>query len=74
LDAILAEHVWEHLTKEEALIAALTCYRYIKNGGYLRVAVPDGPHPNPQTLNGRPRRRLNTVFGVSRCWVLSGKI
>lgn len=44
LDAMLAEHVWEHLTQEEGLIAARTCYKYLKNGGYLRVAVPDGFH------------------------------
>ncbi len=35
LDAMLAEHVWEHLTQEEGLIAARTCYKYLKNGGYL---------------------------------------
>ena len=43
-DAMLAEHVWEHLTQEEGLIAAQTCYKYLKHGGYLRVAVPDGFH------------------------------
>jgi predicted SAM-dependent methyltransferase len=47
LDAMLAEHVWEHLTVGEAYTAAWTCYRYLKPGGYLRVAVPDGLHPNP---------------------------
>jgi predicted SAM-dependent methyltransferase len=47
LDAILAEHVWEHLSKNEAVVAAMNCFRYLKPGGYLRVAVPDGLHPNP---------------------------
>jgi predicted SAM-dependent methyltransferase len=47
LDAILAEHVWEHLTSEESLVAARNCFRFLKPGGYLRVAVPDGNHPNP---------------------------
>lgn len=47
IDAMLAEHVWEHLTPDEALIAARTCYTYLKPGGYLRVAVPDGYHPSP---------------------------
>ena len=46
LDAILAEHVWEHLTAEEGLVAAQTCYRYLKPGGHVRVAVPDGFHPD----------------------------
>jgi predicted SAM-dependent methyltransferase len=50
LDAILAEHVWEHLTEEQALVAARTCYRYLKNGGYVRVAVPDGLHPDPRYI------------------------
>jgi predicted SAM-dependent methyltransferase len=47
VDAILAEHVWEHLTLEEARAAARTCFTYLKPGGYLRVAVPDGLHPSP---------------------------
>jgi predicted SAM-dependent methyltransferase len=47
IDAMLAEHVWEHLTPEEALIAAKCCYKYLRPGGYLRVAVPDGYHPDP---------------------------
>jgi predicted SAM-dependent methyltransferase len=47
IDAILAEHVWEHLTPEEARSAAATCFKYLRPGGYLRVAVPDGLHPDP---------------------------
>lgn len=47
LDAILAEHVWEHLTHEEGLAAARLCYQYLKPGGYVRAAVPDGFHPDP---------------------------
>jgi predicted SAM-dependent methyltransferase len=50
IDAILAEHVWEHLTIEEGLIAAQRCYTYLKPGGYIRVAVPDGLHPDPKYL------------------------
>lgn len=50
LDAILAEHVWEHLTPQEAAIAATHCFRYLKHGGYLRVAVPDGYHPDPDYI------------------------
>ena len=45
--AILAEHVWEHLTPEEGLRAAQVCHRYLKPGGYLRLAIPDGCHPDP---------------------------
>jgi len=50
LDAILAEHVWEHLSPEHAVRAARNCFRYLKPGGYLRVAVPDGYHPDPSYI------------------------
>lgn len=46
IDAMLAEHVWEHLTPEDAVLAAQLCFRHLKPGGYLRVAVPDGDHPS----------------------------
>ena len=42
IDVILSEHVWEHLTYEEGIEAAKICYSYLKSGGYIRVAVPDG--------------------------------
>jgi predicted SAM-dependent methyltransferase len=51
VDALFAEHVWEHLTENEGLIAAKTCYLFLKKGGYLRVAVPDGYHPNGDYIN-----------------------
>lgn len=41
----LAEHVWEHLTIEEANIANSNCHEFLKSGGRLRIAVPDGLHP-----------------------------
>lgn len=44
---IVAEHVWEHLTFEQGLLAAKNCYERLKDGGRLRIAVPDGNHPNP---------------------------
>lgn len=46
LDAILAEHVWEHLEPDDALTAAKNCFRFLRPGGYLRAAVPDGYHPD----------------------------
>ena len=51
IDAILAEHVWEHLTTDEAIRAATVCFQYLKAGGYLRVAVPDGLHPDPEYID-----------------------
>jgi predicted SAM-dependent methyltransferase len=50
IDALLAEHVWEHLTLEEGLVAARICFQYLKPGGYIRVAVPDGFHPSPRYI------------------------
>ena len=46
LDAILAEHVWEHLDHRAALVAAQNCFTYLKPGGYIRIAMPDGLHPD----------------------------
>ena len=47
IDAMLAEHVWEHLTEREGSAAARSCWQYLKPGGYLRLAVPDGRHIDP---------------------------
>jgi predicted SAM-dependent methyltransferase len=47
VDAFLAEHVWEHITPEEGLAAARQCFTYLRPGGYVRIAVPDGLHPDP---------------------------
>lgn len=41
IDTILAEHVWEHMTYSEGILAAENCYKYLKPGGYIRCAVPD---------------------------------
>jgi predicted SAM-dependent methyltransferase len=46
IDALLAEHVWEHLSRDEGLLAARLCFKYLKPGGYIRAAVPDGLHPD----------------------------
>ncbi|MBP8251688.1 MAG: hypothetical protein KAX40_04950 [Herpetosiphon sp.] len=47
IDALLCEHVWEHLTEAEGRQAAALCFNYLKAGGYLRCAVPDGNFPDP---------------------------
>ena len=46
IDAILAEHVWEHMTEDEGIIAAKNCFDFIKPGGYIRCAVPDAYFKN----------------------------
>lgn len=50
IDALLAEHVWEHLTPQDGCTGARLCYRYLKPGGVLRIAVPDGLHPDPNYI------------------------
>jgi predicted SAM-dependent methyltransferase len=51
ISAILAEHVWEHLTYEEGVQAAENCYEFLKPGGYIRCAVPDALFPNEEYQN-----------------------
>lgn len=48
LDNILAEHVWEHLTDEDTQLANKNCYKFLKSGGKLRIAVPDGLHTDKE--------------------------
>ena len=42
IDRLLTEHVLEHLYQEECTIALVECFRHLKPGGLLRIAVPDG--------------------------------
>jgi predicted SAM-dependent methyltransferase len=63
VDAMLAEHVWEHITPTDGLAAAMTCYTYLKPGGTLRVAVPDGLHPDPGYINLVKADAVNPVPG-----------
>ncbi len=41
VDVFLAEHVFEHLSIEEGIQAAKILYKYLKSGGFARIAVPD---------------------------------
>ena len=49
-DAFLAEHVWEHLDAHATQQANALCFRYLRSGGHLRLAVPDGLHPDPDYI------------------------
>src|SRR5207245_11225255 len=42
IDRLLPEHVFEHLSEDECAAALAECFRYLKKGGLLRIAVPDG--------------------------------
>lgn len=50
IDNIMAEHVWEHLTEEDTILAIRNCYKYLKKKGNLRLAVPDGFHPDKEYI------------------------
>jgi predicted SAM-dependent methyltransferase len=63
VDAMLAEHVWEHISPEEGLAAAKTCYTYLKPGAALRIAVPDGLLPDPGYVDMVKADALNPTAG-----------
>jgi predicted SAM-dependent methyltransferase len=46
--AFLSEHVWEHLTLPQAARANANCFEFLRAGGWLRIAVPDGLHPDAE--------------------------
>jgi predicted SAM-dependent methyltransferase len=47
LDAVLSEHVLEHLTFDEAIATASNIFEFLAPGGYWRIAVPDANNPDP---------------------------
>ncbi len=48
---VLAEHVFEHLSYEECRVALGHIRGHMKAGGRIRVAVPDGYHPDGNYLS-----------------------
>ncbi len=50
-DALLAEHVWHMLSRDDGYFAARVSFEFLSSGGHLRVAVPDGFHPDLDYLN-----------------------
>ena len=42
IDRLMAEHLFEHLSAGECAAAFMECFRYLRPGGLLRIAVPDG--------------------------------
>jgi predicted SAM-dependent methyltransferase len=47
LSRVVAEHVFEHLTEPEALAALSNIADHMVGNGRIRIAVPDGFHPDP---------------------------
>jgi len=50
LNNIMAEHVWEHLTDEDTALSNKNCFNFLKSGGVLRIAVPDGFNPDKEYI------------------------
>ena len=50
IERILAEHVIEHLTIEQFKDFLRTARIYLAHGGCVRIAVPDGYHPDPNYI------------------------
>lgn len=68
IDAVLSEHVLEHLFPAEAEQTARNIYEILKPGGYWRIAVPDAYNPNPSyhdfcSPNGVYQRLWQPLFG-----------
>lgn len=50
LTHVVAEHVFEHLTEPQAQRALALIHRHMVPGALIRIAVPDGYHPDPGYL------------------------
>lgn len=48
IDSLLSEHMFEHLTEDEARSALRECHRHLKPNGLFRLAVPDGYRRDPK--------------------------
>lgn len=51
IDRILAEHVMEHWTEEELGCFLRIVRPYLSKGGAIRIAVPDGFHPDQHYID-----------------------
>ncbi len=48
---LVAEHVWEHFTDQQAFIGLRHVYHFLAKDGNFRIAVPDGYFPDPDYIN-----------------------
>lgn len=77
IDRLMAEHLFEHLTHEECATAFRLCFRFLKSGGLLRLAVPDGHRKDAAyvvevTPPKDGHRVLFTVEDLSQCLAQAG--
>jgi predicted SAM-dependent methyltransferase len=47
IDNLLAEHVLEHLTREQILTTLKLARKFLKESGVFRIAIPDKNNPDP---------------------------
>ena len=50
IDRLLAEHVMEHFTSEQFAVFLRLARLRLKTNGRIRLAVPDGYHPDPDYI------------------------
>jgi predicted SAM-dependent methyltransferase len=69
IDNILAEHVIEHLTKDDVDIVLSFAANYLAKGGRFRIAVPDGFHPSPEYFDYvSPTGKTGSLHGHLFLW------
>ncbi|VFQ47297.1 nucleotide-diphospho-sugar transferases [Desulfoluna butyratoxydans] len=51
VEVFLAEHVFEHLNIKQLTMALNNCKAHLSKGGHIRIAVPDGFHPDEEYIN-----------------------
>ena len=51
VDAYLLEHVLEHLSIDDSQLALTLLANTLNTNGYIRIAVPDGNHPDDDYLH-----------------------
>ena len=74
VDCIYSSHAFEHLTYEASLNVARRCYRVLRPGGVIRIAVPDLGRivqdylNNPEPLASHQFLHRTGVAGMQMFW------
>lgn len=72
IDVIYHSHFLEHLFKEDGEIFLKECYRVLKNGGLMRVVVPDLDVVLEMFKNNDKEKILESYFFVPYKYIFSG--
>ncbi|CAG7581523.1 MAG: putative methyltransferase [uncultured marine phage] len=48
---LFSEHVWEHIPRDVIQSSTDLCYKYLMDDGRIRIAVPDGNHPDQNYID-----------------------